>query len=67
MELFYLPQQVVAVVDLNQTLLVLLVDREVGQVDQLLLEVLELPIKEIMEELEQVMLVQVVAAVELEQ
>jgi hypothetical protein len=55
------------VVDLNQTLLVLLVDREVGQVDQLLLEVLELPIKEIMEELEQVMLVQVVAAVELEQ
>jgi hypothetical protein len=58
---------VVVVVDLNQTLLVLLVDREVGQVDQLLLEVLELPIKEIMEELEQVMLVQVVAAVELEQ
>ena len=54
-------------VDLNQTLLVLLVDREVGQVDQLLLEVLELPIKEIMEELEQVMLVQVVAVVELEQ
>tara|TARA_R110000851_G_scaffold137898_1_gene274021 strand:+ start:4 stop:180 length:177 start_codon:yes stop_codon:yes gene_type:complete len=58
---------VVVVVDLNQTLLVLLVDREVGQVDQLLLEVLELPIKEIMEELEQVMLVQVVAVVELEQ
>ena len=54
-------------VDLNQMLLVLLVDREVDQVDQLLLEEMEQLVKEIMEELEHVMLVQVVAAVELEQ